>query len=37
MSNWLFNTDANTGYDLGIFTACVGTLRISCSGAYVQC
>jgi hypothetical protein len=31
--NWSFNADANTGHGFAIFTACVGTLRASRSGA----
>ena len=31
--NWSFNADATTGHAFGIFMACSGTLRTSCSGA----
>lgn len=33
MANWRFNADVNTGHGFAIFTAGVGTLRASCSGA----
>ena len=31
--NWSFNADATTGHAFGIFMACSGALRTSCSGA----
>ena len=31
--NWSFNSDATSGHAFGIFMACRGALRTSCSGA----